>query len=224
MRADGRDADQRDRAPGHRRSSLVLVCALFPVLWIISLSFKTPTTIGRRQPQFLPRSWSLDNYDAHLQRQPTSPRALSQLVRHRADRHADRRSSLATLAAYAIAAAGLPGQDADPRRCALAIAMFPPISLVGPLFDMWRDARPLRHLARADHPVPDVHAAAGDLDAVGVLPRDPVGDGAGGPGRRRDAVAGVPQGDRAAGGAGRVHRRDPDLLLRLERLRASRSR
>ena len=31
---------------------------------------------------------------------------------------------------------------------ALAIAMFPPISIVGPLFDMWRALGPLRHLAR----------------------------------------------------------------------------
>ena len=38
------------------------------------------------------------------------------------------------------------------------------------------------------------------------------------------AVAGVPQGDRPAGGAGRVHRGDPDVLLRLERLRVRRSR
>ena len=54
---------------------------------------------------------------------------------------------------------------------------------------------------------------------VGVLPGDPLGARAGGPGRRRDAVPGLPQGDRAAGRAGRLHRGDPRLHLRLERLR-----
>jgi hypothetical protein len=56
--------------------------------------------------------------------------------------------------------------------------------------------------------------------AVRVLPRDPLGDGAGRPGRWRDFVAGVSQGDRAAGGTGCLHRGDPDLLLCLERVRA----
>ena len=106
----------------------------------------------------------------------------------------------ATLAAYAIARLEFKGKRLV-LSLALAIAMFPVVALVGPLFDLWRTLRPVQHLAGADHPLHVVHAAAGDLDAVGVLPRDPVGDGAGGPGGRRDVVAGVPQGDRAAGGA-----------------------
>ena len=55
---------------------------------------------------------------------------------------------LASFAAYAIARLEFPGKRLI-LGGALAIAMFPPISTVGPLFDMWRIARPLRHLARA---------------------------------------------------------------------------
>ena len=79
--------------------------------------------------------------------------------------------------------------------------------------------RAVRHVARPDHPVPVAHAADLDLDAVGVLPADPVGAGAGRTGRRGDDVAGVPQGDRAARRAGRVHHRAHRVLHRVERLR-----
>ena len=44
---------------------------------------------------------------------------------------------LATLAAYAIARLDFPGKKVI-LSVALAIAMFPTISLVGPLFDIWR--------------------------------------------------------------------------------------
>ena len=42
------------------------------------------------------------------------------------------------MAAYAIARLDFPGKRAL-LTLALAIVMFPPISIVGPLFDMWRD-------------------------------------------------------------------------------------
>ena len=44
---------------------------------------------------------------------------------------------LASLAAYAIARLNFPGKTAS-SSAALAIAMFPPISIVGPLFNLWR--------------------------------------------------------------------------------------
>jgi multiple sugar transport system permease protein len=40
----------------------VLVYALIPVVWIISISLKTPETIG--DGRFLPSQWTLDNYDS----------------------------------------------------------------------------------------------------------------------------------------------------------------
>jgi multiple sugar transport system permease protein len=45
--------------------------------------------------------------------------------------------ALASLAAYAIARLNFPGK-AVVLAGALAVSMFPPISVVGPLFDMWR--------------------------------------------------------------------------------------
>src|SRR5205823_9312815 len=45
--------------------------------------------------------------------------------------------TLATLAAYAIARLEFPGKKAI-LSVALAIAMFPTVALVGPLFDIWR--------------------------------------------------------------------------------------
>ena len=214
VRADERQV--RAPAPGSA-SSLILVWCLLPVVWIISLSFKSvaETTVG--SPQFLPEDWTIQNYKDIIDN-PDFTRALLQLVRHRADLTV-LAVIFATFAAYAIARLEFRGKRLV-LSLALAIAMFPVVALVGPLFDMWRAHRPVQHLAGADHPVHVVHAAAGDLDAVGVLPGDPLGDGAGRPGRRRHVVAGLPQGDRPARGAGRVHGRDPDLLLRLERVRA----
>ena len=46
----------------------------------------------------------------------------------------------ATLAAYAIARLEFKGKRLV-LSLALAIAMFPVVALVGPLFDMWRDVR-----------------------------------------------------------------------------------
>lgn len=39
---------------------VVVVFALVPVLWIASLSFKTPATLT--DGKFWPREWTLDNY------------------------------------------------------------------------------------------------------------------------------------------------------------------
>ncbi|CAA9245600.1 MAG: ABC transporter, permease protein 2 (cluster 1, maltose/g3p/polyamine/iron), partial [uncultured Blastococcus sp.] len=57
-----------------------------------------------------------------------------------------------------------------------------------------------------------------DLDDVGVLPGDPLGDGAGSAGRRRHDLAGLPEGDRAAGRTRGLHHGDHRVLHRLERL------
>ena len=56
--------------------------------------------------------------------------------------------TLASFTAYAIARLDFPGKTVI-LAGALAIAMFPPISVVGPLFDMWRALGPLRHVSRA---------------------------------------------------------------------------
>lgn len=45
--------------------------------------------------------------------------------------------TLATFAAYAIVRLQFPGKNAV-LASALAIAMFPPVAIIGPLFDLWR--------------------------------------------------------------------------------------
>jgi multiple sugar transport system permease protein len=120
----------------------ILVWCLLPIAWIISLSFKRvdETTLG--SPQFLPKHATWDNYKVLLGM--TSDKSTSH------DFLAALRNSfaisliatllavvVATLAAYAIARLEFRGKRVV-LSLALAIAMFPVVSLVGPLFDMWR--------------------------------------------------------------------------------------
>src|SRR5262249_22120092 len=43
---------------------VVIALALIPVLWIVSLSFKTPTAIT--DPSFIPSQWTWSNYSGIL--------------------------------------------------------------------------------------------------------------------------------------------------------------
>lgn len=114
----------------------VLLFALIPVVWIISLSLKTPATVG--DGRFIPSEFTFDNYTALFEGGFDSPllRPLinSLLIALIATVIA---VTLASFAAYAIARLTFPGKSLI-LAGALAIAMFPPISVVGPLFDMWR--------------------------------------------------------------------------------------
>ena len=99
---------------------VIVIYSFFPVLWMISLAFKPPSDIVSRDPQFLPSSFTLDNF-AQIFSQPLFTRAVI----------------IAMFAAYAIARLEFPGKKVL-LSLALAIAMFPQAALVGPLFDMWR--------------------------------------------------------------------------------------
>jgi multiple sugar transport system permease protein len=114
----------------------VVVFAMFPVLWIISLSFKTPATVG--DGRLIPKEWTFDNYNALFSGGFDSPllRPLinSILIALIATTIA---VAIASLAAYAISRLDFPGKFLV-LGGALAVSMFPPISVVGPLFDMWR--------------------------------------------------------------------------------------
>jgi multiple sugar transport system permease protein len=112
---------------------LVLVCALFPVFWLLMLSLKTPATIA--DGRLIPSSWTLDNYkgifDQHIfTRALVNSIGISLISTVIA-------VTLAAMAAYAITRLDFPGKRLL-LAGALAIVMFPPISIVGPLFDMWR--------------------------------------------------------------------------------------
>jgi multiple sugar transport system permease protein len=114
-------------------SALVVGYTLLPVVWILSLSFKAVDDINNRR--FLPSVWTLDNYRTVF-RTDLFTSALRNSVGIALIATAIS-VVLATLAAYAIARLDFPGKRAI-LSVALAIAMFPAVSLVGPLFDMWR--------------------------------------------------------------------------------------
>jgi len=116
--------------------AVVVFFALLPIVWIFSLSLKTPDTISDKK--FIPSDVTLDNYTTLFEGGLDSPllRPLinSILIALIATVIA---VTLASFTAYAIARLDFPGKSAI-LAGALAIAMFPQISVVGPLFDMWR--------------------------------------------------------------------------------------
>jgi trehalose/maltose transport system permease protein len=107
--------------------------ALLPVLWIVALSFKRGDDIASRR--FWPTTWTLENYRTVF----ATDLFTSALVNSIGIALIATALSvvLATLAAYAIARLDFPGKRLV-LAVALAIAMFPSVSLVGPLFDLWR--------------------------------------------------------------------------------------
>ena len=115
---------------------VVMFYALLPVLWLLSVSLKTPATVSDKK--FLPQDVTLDNYttlfDGGLDSPLLRPLINSVSIALIATVIA---VTLASFTAYAIARLDFPGK-AVILAGALAIAMFPPISVVGPLFDMWR--------------------------------------------------------------------------------------
>jgi multiple sugar transport system permease protein len=115
-------------------NAVIIVCALVPVLWIASLSFKDPSTIGDKS--FFPSKWSTANYSGIFDtseftdalRNSIGIALITTVIA----------VTLACMAAYAIARLNFPGKFVI-LSGALAIAMFPPISIVGPLFNIWRE-------------------------------------------------------------------------------------
>jgi multiple sugar transport system permease protein len=115
---------------------LIVIYCLFPIAWIISLSFKPPPDISNGQ--FLPTSFSWENYQLIL------TGAASDLFLP-ALRNSFGICLIATFiscvlsmfAAYAIARLDFPGKKLI-LSAALAVAIFPVISIVTPLFNLWR--------------------------------------------------------------------------------------
>jgi multiple sugar transport system permease protein len=112
----------------------VVVVSLVPVLWIISLSFKDPSTIG--DGNFFPSKWSTVNYSGIFKqgiftdalRNSIGIALISTVIA----------VIIASFAAYAIARLKFPGKGVI-LAASLGIAMFPVISLVGPLYNLWRN-------------------------------------------------------------------------------------
>jgi multiple sugar transport system permease protein len=115
---------------------VVVLYALLPVAWLISLSLKSPDTIGTDK-KFLPSNATFDNYSNLFTGASDFPEALrnSLLAAGGATLIA---IVLAAMAAYALARLNFAGK-ALILSGSLAIAMFPPISIVGSLFAVWRN-------------------------------------------------------------------------------------
>jgi multiple sugar transport system permease protein len=117
--------------------ALVLIFALIPVIWIMSLSLKTPASVA--DGRFLPAHWTLDNYKVLFQGGISNSPFLKPLINSIVVAVVSTLIAivLAAFAAYAIARLDFPGKGVI-LGGALAIAIFPTISIVGPLFDIWR--------------------------------------------------------------------------------------
>jgi multiple sugar transport system permease protein len=112
---------------------LVFLYALIPVLWIVSLSFKTTDTVT--DGNFIPQSWTLDNY-AQIFAVDIFTSALINSIGI-AIISTVIAVVIGTMAAYAIARLDFPGKRLL-VGVSLLIAMFPQVSLVSPLFDIER--------------------------------------------------------------------------------------
>jgi multiple sugar transport system permease protein len=114
-------------------NTIVILCVAVPVLWIVSLSFKAPSTIT--DSHFIPRQWTFENYKGIFQTSLFT-RALINSI------GISLISTViavvfASMAAYAVARLAFPGKSVL-IGMALLIAMFPAISLVTPLFNIER--------------------------------------------------------------------------------------
>ncbi|MCP2249594.1 carbohydrate ABC transporter permease [Lentzea aerocolonigenes] len=114
-------------------NTVVVIYALIPVLWIVSLSFKSSKTLA--DGNFIPREWSLENYQ-NIFSTSEFTRALVNSIGI-----AIIATAIAvvfgTMAAYAIARLDFPGKNLL-VGVSLLIAMFPQVSLVSPLFEIER--------------------------------------------------------------------------------------
>ncbi len=124
----------RDRVLWAVGTLVVLFYALIPVVWIASLSFKTPETIGDQK--FFPQAWTWDNYNAVFSEGLGFNRALVNSIGI-AMITTVLALTFAAMAAYAITRLDFPGKTLI-LAGALAVSMFPAISVVGGLFNVWR--------------------------------------------------------------------------------------
>ena len=114
-------------------NTVAVLLAAIPVLWIVSLSFKDPSTIT--DATFWPVKWTWANYSGIF--------STSQFVRPLINSIGIGIIAtlisvlLASLAAYAVARLAFPGKQVL-IGMSLLIAMFPLISLVTPLFSIER--------------------------------------------------------------------------------------
>jgi multiple sugar transport system permease protein len=113
----------------------ILVWCLLPIAWVVSLSFKPVAETAAGSPRFFPKDWTLEVYKTVLQNDDFQRALINSFGISIIATVLS--VAIATLCAYAIARLDFSGKRLV-LTIALAIAMFPVVSLVGPLFDQWR--------------------------------------------------------------------------------------
>jgi multiple sugar transport system permease protein len=112
---------------------IIVVFSLVPVAWIVFLSLKTPATAT--DGSFIPHQWTLSNYSDIFK-----AGIFTSALRNSIGIGLISTSLaviLASAAAYAIARLDFPGKTII-LAVTLGVALFPQISLVGPLYNLWR--------------------------------------------------------------------------------------
>lgn len=112
---------------------IIVVCSLVPVVWIVMLSLKTPATAT--DGSFIPHQWTLSNYSDIF-----NAGIFTSALRNSIGIGLISTSLavlIASAAAYAIARLDFPGKQII-LAVTLGVALFPQISLVGPLYNLWR--------------------------------------------------------------------------------------
>jgi len=112
---------------------VVIVVSLVPVVWILMLSLKT--SASATDGSFIPHHWTLSNY-SDIFKQGIFTSALRNSIGIALISTA-LAVVIASAAAYAIARLDFPGKSII-LAVSLGVAMFPQISLVGPLYNLWR--------------------------------------------------------------------------------------
>jgi len=115
---------------------VTILLVLIPVLWIVSLSFKDPSTIAATgRATFWPTKWTWQNYSGIFNTSEFTRPLLNSIGIGLIATFIS--VVFASLAAYAVARLQFPGKNAL-IGFSLLIAMFPLISLVTPLFNIER--------------------------------------------------------------------------------------
>ncbi|MEP9412791.1 carbohydrate ABC transporter permease [Gordonia sp. VNQ95] len=112
---------------------LVILYAIIPLLWIVSLSFKPASSVT--DGNFIPREFTWDNYSSIFSTSAFTSALINSIGIGLITTVIA--VVLGTMAAYAVARLDFPGKRLL-IGAALLIAMFPQISLVTPLFNIER--------------------------------------------------------------------------------------
>lgn len=130
-----RDRSTTERVFWGAAGIVVVLYAVIPLTWIVSLSLKPASELA--DGRLVPRHLTLDHYraifvDPHFPQAFRNSLGIAGLATVLA-------VAVGSLAAYAVVRLRFPGRTLV-LGGALSVAMFPPVAIIGPLFDLWRRA------------------------------------------------------------------------------------